>query len=108
MKKKAQPEEGVFIDGERSSYIGILIEVGGNKLKNFIEQERIGHSLKDTYLKQELGEYLDAQQIRKLTNIKTARLVSLAKKGKIQGTQLKGKWYYNVESVKQAIKNGLV
>jgi hypothetical protein len=109
MKKKAQSEEGVFIDGVESSPVGILFEIGGEKLKDFVEHEgRISKELKDSYLKKEIGEYIDAKQIRKITQIKSDSLVSAANKGIIQGIRLKRKWYYSLESVQQAIKKGLI
>ncbi len=64
--------------------------------------------LKDRYLAEKLGEYLNAKQIRGLTNINPSRLIASAQQGKVQGTQLKGKWYYSIESVTKAIKSGLI
>ena len=108
MKKKVTLQDGFFINGKKASHIDIIMKVGGEKYKQFMENE--GHryrKLKDRYLTEKLGEYLNAKQVRELTNIKTSHLVSLAKQGKLSAERLRGKWYYSVESLKNVIKNGL-
>jgi len=105
-KRKSVAQIKYFIDNEPSS----LLEIVENNPDVTIWKEYLEkHKLQDSYsarryLKEKIGDYLSAKEIGRRTGIKVRILNKWREKGCLGAEQLKGRWYYSLKSVLDAIK----
>ncbi len=104
-KKSSKERDGFFLDGKRVSLWDIVETVGGETWKNSLETAHRYRESENRYLKEKLGDYLSAAEIHKLTGIKPSMLDNWRRKGIIESAQLRGKWYYSVNTIIAAIKS---
>lgn len=95
-----------FVDNKPSSLMDI-IENNPDKTvwKEYLEKNKLQNSRSaKRYLKEKLGDYLDAGEINKRVNIKPATLAKWREKGYLESAQLNGRWFYSLKSIINAIK----
>lgn len=110
MKKRSiQKGYEFLINGKPTSLLEIAEKSGDDRVwRSFLEKHgrsrNISASL-DRYLKDNLGEYLSSREITVLTGIRNSILDKWRKRGVLRASQIKGKWYYSIESLVSAIKS---
>ncbi len=108
-KKKNKVEEATieyFMDNKPTSLLNIVENNPDDTVwKSFLEQKGLqGSNSAKRYLKGKIGDYLSAGEISKRTDISTRILDKWRKNGSIEAEMLKGRWYYSLKSVINAIK----
>jgi len=96
------------MDGKPASLLQIVENSGDDKPWVSFLNTRTGvrrDQSADRYLKSKLGDYLSTHDVGTLTGIKPKVLENWRKRGTVQSTQLRGRWYYSVESLLAAIKS---
>jgi hypothetical protein len=74
--------------------------------KSFLEGHGLHHSVSaDRYLRGKLGEYLSAREIGIITGIKGYILHKWRNQGILRAEEIKGRWYYSVRDLVNAIKS---
>jgi Mor family transcriptional regulator len=96
-----------FIDNEPSSLMEIVENNPDDTIwKEYLEKNNLqGSYSAERYLEGKIGDYLSAQEISKRTDIKVRILDKWRGKGYLKAEQLKGRWYYSLSSVIQAINS---
>ena len=110
MVKKHTKSDYIFLlDGKITSLLEIAEKSNDNKVwSSFLETHSVTRRTSasaDHYLKDKLGEYLNAKEITNITGIKYHTLNKWRIKGPLRAVQLKGKWYYSVQSLLQVINS---
>jgi len=105
-RKKDRGKIEYFIDGKPSSLLDVVENNPDDTVwKSFLEQKGLQSSNSaKRYLKGKIGDYLSAGEISKRTDISTRILDKWRKNGRIEAEMLKGRWYYSLKSVINAIK----
>jgi hypothetical protein len=103
MPRRASKPISLFIDDKPASFKSIAKDRGSDVWKSFIESNPRCKKEANEYLTQQLGKYLDASEIRKLSGIEPKELNRWRKDGLLTGVKFKGKWYYSKSSVAMAI-----
>lgn len=109
VKKKSKSVKQIeyYINDEPCS----LLEVIENNPNDTVWKEYLEkNNLQDSdsarrYLKEKIGDYLSAKEISRRTDIKVRTLGKWRGKGYLKAEQLKGRWYYSLSSVIQAIRS---
>jgi len=104
--KKEREKIEYFIDEKPSSLLDVVENNPDDTVwKSFLEQKGLqGSNSAKRYLKGKIGDYLSAGEISKRTDISTRILDKWRKNGRIEAEMLKGRWYYSLKSVINAIK----
>lgn len=108
MAKRAARKEYEFLIGGKPASLLEIAESSGdeNVWKSSLERHGLHHSISaDRYLRGKLGEYLNAREITIVTGIKGRILHKWRNQGILQAEQLKGRWYYSVRDLVNAIKS---
>jgi hypothetical protein len=105
-KKEKAGKIEYFIDEKPSSLLEVVENNPDDTVwKSFLEQKGLqGSNSAKRYLKGKIGDYLSAGEISKRTDISTRILDKWRKNGSIEAEMLKGRWYYSLKSVINAIK----
>jgi hypothetical protein len=104
VKNKSTPKPiQILIDGKQGSIKAIARDRGGEEWKSFIENMRGCKKEINEYLYQQLGDYLDSTEIRKLTGIEPKQLSNWIKAGLLEGIKFKSRWYYSKSSLAKVI-----
>lgn len=105
-KYKSATQIEYFINNEPSSLLEIIENNPDDTVwKEYLEKNNLQDS--DSvrrYLKEKIGDYLSAKEISKRTDIKVRTLDKWRAKEYLKAEQLKGRWYYSLSSVIQAIR----
>ena len=108
MAKKTDGKDFEFlINGKPASLLEIAESAGDDRIwKSFLERHKLHRNVSaDRYLQGKLGEYLSAREITIVTGIKGRILHKWRNQGILQAEQLKGRWYYSVRDLVNAIKS---
>ena len=104
-KKSHKQELGFFINGQPASTEEIAREAGRHAWRSYLETQDLHHSESaDRYLKARLGEYLSAHEVCSIVGIERPVLERLRTRGNLSAEKLKGRWYYSVQSLDEALK----
>lgn len=105
-KRKSIAQIEYFINNEPSSLLEIIENNPDDTIwKEYLEKNKLQDSNSARrYLKEKIGDYLSAKEINKRTGIKARILDKWREKGYLRAEQLKGRWYYSLKSVLDAIK----
>jgi len=105
-KQKTTSQIEYFFDNEPSSLLEIIENTPDDSIwKEYLEKNNLQDSdSARRYLKEKMGAYLSAREICKRTAIKAKILDKWRKKGYLEAEQLKGQWYYSLNSVLNTIK----
>ena len=105
VKKSHRHELGFFINGHPASAEEIAKVAGRKPWRSYLETNDLHHSESaDRYLKEKLGEYLNANDTCSKLGIERSTLGKLRKKRTASAQKLKGRWYYSVQSLNEAFK----
>lgn len=106
-KETARIDHKFLIGGKPVSLLEMAESTGDSKIwKSFLERHGLQRSPSaDRYLKGKLGEYLSAHEIHDLAGIRVRTLDKWRVQGILQAEQLKGRWYYSVRGLINAIKS---
>lgn len=105
VKKVEKIEYELFINGKPASLEQIAKRGGRKTWKSFLEATKLHHSESgDHYLREKLGEYRSSTYLRTNIGIDSLTLEKLRKKRVVKAEKLKGRWYYSVESLNEALK----
>ena len=106
-KDKSTKQIEYFINNEPASLLEILeINPDDTIWREYLEKNNLQDSdSARRYLREKIGDYLSAREISKRTDIKARTLDKWRGKGYLKAEQLKGRWYYSLSSVIQAIKS---
>ncbi|MFC1869834.1 hypothetical protein ACFLYE_01015 [Chloroflexota bacterium] len=110
MEKKPSTNNPIYsLDGKATSLLKIAEASNDDKTwRSFLERHTFTRKISasaNLYLKEKLGEYLSAHEITTITGIKNPILSKWRGRGLLRATQLKGKWYYSVQSLLQVINS---
>jgi len=106
-RDKSAKQIEYFINNEPASLLEILETNPDDTVwKKYLEKNNLQDSdSARRYLKEKIGGYLSANEIRKRTDIKSRTLDKWREKGYLKAVQLKGRWYYSLSSVIQTIRS---
>lgn len=109
-RKSTRKEYEFLMDGKPASLLKIAEHTGNENIwKSFLETHGLQRNPSaDRYLKSKLGDYLSAREIHILTDIKVRTLDKWRARGILHSEQLKGRWYYSIESLVTAIKSARI